>query len=65
MDDLIDQLAQIDPLIIDQAYNAIMKRYAELFPDYEFVAVSLRKEEDRSAQIDGIIQWLQTLKAIP
>ena len=43
MYDLVDELARIDPLLIDQALSALQARYAELYPDYEVITVSLLK----------------------
>lgn len=62
MYDLVDELARIDPLLIDQALSALQARYAELYPDYEVITVSLLKNAERNAQIDRIILMLQNLK---
>lgn len=62
MYDLVDELARIDPLLIDQALSALQARYAEFYPDYEVMTLSLLKTADRNAQIDRIILMLQNLK---
>jgi len=61
MEDLVDQIAQLDPLLIDQALAALVQRCNELFPEHELTTLFLRKA-DPHTQIDNTIQWLQTLK---
>ena len=61
MEDLVDQIAQLDPLLIDQAINALVRRCSELYPEHELTVFFLRKENPNE-QIDHTIRWLQTLK---
>ena len=61
MEDLIDEIAHLDPLLIDQALDALVKRCNELFPDHELTTLFLRKT-DPHTQIDDTIRWLQALR---
>ncbi len=41
---------------------AVLDRYAVLFPAWELSVLSVEKQQDRNAQIDGVIAVLNQLK---
>ncbi len=45
--------------------DAVLLRYDILFPDWEINTISLKKNQDRNAQIDEVIQLLQKMKTVP
>ena len=49
------------PLLLD----AIVKRYREVFPDWEITIISIDKLSDRNEQIDRMINLLETSKTSP
>lgn len=65
MCDIVDEIAQIHPFLIDQALDALVKRYAVLFPDYDLITISLNKKEDKNEQLDRMILLLQNMKDAP
>ena len=44
--------------------DAVLLRYDILFPDWEINTISLKKNQDRNAQIDEVIQLLQKMKTV-
>ena len=64
MIDIIDAIARADEREIEQLLNAVLDRYAVLFPDWEVSTVSIQKSLDRNRQLDGIIAVLQRMKDI-
>ena len=62
MMDLIKEIEQVDGMEIDRVLQAILRRYAELFPDWEVSTISLEKASDRNEQLDRIMAVLQDLK---
>ena len=64
MEKLLAGIAYADPRQIDLILQAAVRRYGELFPDWEMVAFSLCKSEDKSKQIDSAIAFLQKMKDI-
>ena len=65
MNDLIAEIARVDPNEINDILDAVLERYAVLFPDWEVSTISLRKSPDRNEQIDRMIRTLQNLKTAP
>ena len=65
MADLLTMIANVDDMEIEQVVNATIKRYRELFPDWEIRIVSLEKAKDRITQLDSEIAFLQRLKEFP
>lgn len=62
MIELIKKIEQLDGTEIDRVLQAILRRYAALFPDWEISTISLEKASDRNEQLDRIIAVLQNLK---
>ena len=62
MQNLIAKIEQVDADHFAPVLSAVCKRYAALFPDWEVNVITIRKNDDRNAQIDSIIQMLQNMK---
>ena len=62
MINLIEEIAKTDAFDIDRILNAVLDRYAVLFPDWELGTISLRKSADQNEQLDRMIAFLQNLK---
>lgn len=60
--DLVEEIAQADWIEIDLLLSAVLKRYAELFQDWEVSTIPLQKSADRNEQIDRVIKMLQKIK---
>jgi len=63
MCDIEKAIAQADAYELDKILKAVLKRYAELFPDWEVGTISLQKSADRNKQIDRMITMLQNMKS--
>ena len=59
---IADKIAQADTLEIEMLLNAVLMRYAQLFPDWEICTISLQQDCDRNEQLDRIIDMLQKMK---
>ena len=64
MSDLEERILMADDREIAVALKAVLQRYAELFPDWEMITVSLEKAKDKNAQLDREIAFLQGLKEL-
>lgn len=62
--DLVEGIAQANGDEIDTLLKAVLRRYAELFPDWEVSTISLEKSSDRNEQLDRIIVMLQKMKTL-
>ena len=47
---------------IEAMMAALLKRYGEVFPDWEIDLVTIEKTGDRNKQIDDVIRLLEKLK---
>lgn len=65
MDELLIRIAQVKDSEIGEVLTAVLRRYSELFPEWEVSTLSLHKTEDRNAQLDRMIQMLTQLKTNP
>ena len=54
--DLIDRLTERE---IGEVVDAVLRRYSDLFPDWEIATVSINKKEDREEQLNNIIRLLE------
>ena len=63
MEKLLEQIAQAGPEEIGQLLQAVLRRYAEVCPDWEVSVMSLEKNGDRAQQLDNIIHRLEWMKA--
>ena len=62
MVDVIQAISQAQDLELEAMMAALLKRYGEVFPDWEVSIVSVEKTGDRNAQIDKVIELLEKLK---
>ena len=60
--DILKEIGDLTEDEIVDAVDAVLRRYAQLFPDWEIGTVSLCKKEDRNMQIDRTIQLLENMK---
>ena len=60
---LIEEIAKADAFDIERILNAVLDRYAVLFPDWELSTISLQKSADQNEQLDRMIAFLQNLKS--
>ena len=58
----IQEISQAQDFEIEEMMTALLKRYRELYPDWEVRVISLEKKDDRNRQIDEVIQFLEKLK---
>ena len=58
----IQEISQAQDFEIEEMMTALLKRYRELYPDWEVSVISLKKKDDRNRQIDEVIQFLEKLK---
>ena len=65
MKQIYSEIEQLSAEEINPVLNAGLQRYAELFPGWEICTLSIEKHEDRSEQIDRMIQVMEKLKAFP
>ncbi len=59
---LVEEIAQADVFEIERLLEAVLQRYAVLFPDWEVSTISLEKSSDRNEQLDRVIATLQNMK---
>ena len=62
MPDLAEEIAHADEKKIVLLLNAVLQRYAVLFPDWEVSTIALEKCADRDQQLDRLITVLQKMK---
>lgn len=62
MSSLDDEIAKADAGDLQGLLNAVLKRYAVLYPDWEVNTISLRKSADRNTQLDQVINMIQKMK---
>lgn len=62
MFDLVEEIAQAEEMEMEALLDAVLQRYAQLYPDWEISTISLEKSSDKKEQIDRIIAMLQKMK---
>ena len=62
MSELTEKIAQANAFEIEELLDAILRRYAVLYPDWEVATVSIEKSRDRNEQLDHMIAMLQNMK---
>ncbi|MBO5952872.1 MAG: hypothetical protein J6Q53_01920 [Oscillospiraceae bacterium] len=62
MRELIMKIGQADADSLEELLKAVIRRYAEVFPDWEISTISLEKKGDRNKQIDRMIYALEAMK---
>ena len=62
MFDLVEEIAQADEMEIESLLDAVVQRYAQLYPDWEISTISLEKSTDPKEQIEKMIAMLEEIK---
>ena len=62
MENLLSLIALVNEYQIDVVLNAVLARYAVLYPDWEIYTLSLPRSSDRNHHIDETIALLERLK---
>ena len=65
MSNLAQQIAQAEADELNDLLIAIVKRYSEVFPDYQLHTISLEKANSKNEQIDRVIDFLLHMKDAP
>ena len=59
---ILHEISRAKPEELDELLQAVLKRYREVYPDWEIITVSLEKAVDKNEQLDRIIQLLEKWK---
>ena len=62
MDDIMDKIAQANNAEVEVLMSAVLKRYTELFPNWDISTISVEKCSDRNQQLDRMIAVLESMK---
>ena len=62
MEKIISRLMEMDSNQLEQIFEALKQRHAQLYPDWEIHIMSIKKDTDRSMQIDRVVALLNGLK---
>ncbi len=62
MNETVMGISQANAREIEGYLQAVLRRYSELFPDWEVSTVSVQKSRNRNEQLDGMIALLENLK---
>ena len=65
MENIYEQIEKASGCEINDVVIAVVKRYGELFPDWEIGTYSIEKKGNRDEQIDRLINFLEKLKTFP
>ncbi len=64
MEKMLEEIGQANAASLDGILKAVLRRYAELFPSWEVIFISLEKNTQRNVQINRIIEILEKIDAI-
>ena len=59
---ILHEISRAKPEELDELLQAVLKRYREVYPDWEIITVSLEKAVDKNEQLDRIIALLENMK---
>ena len=62
MFDLVEEIAQADEMEIIWLLDAVVRRYGQLYPDWEISTIALEKSFDPKEQIEKMIAMLKKIK---
>ena len=62
MEEILKKIARADQSEASKLLEAVLRRYAELYPDWDVGTISVQKNEDRKKQLDAIIRVLESMK---
>ena len=63
--DLAAEIAKTDDDELEKLLQAVLRRYAQAFPEWEVSVISLEKEQNKNEQLDRVIAMLQKMKTSP
>ena len=63
MQQLMEKIAQLEAGQIGEVLDSVLKRYGELFPNWEISTISLDKTRDRNEQLSRVIALLESMKS--
>ena len=61
--DLAEKIAQVDEMDMEPLFQAVVQRYATLFPGWEAVVLFIERDADKNEQLDRMIEMLQNMKS--
>lgn len=64
MEKMLEEIGQANAASLDGILKAVLRRYAELFPSWEVIFISLEKNTQRNGQINRIIETLKKIDAV-
>jgi hypothetical protein len=59
---IIKKIQRANARDIAKLLDAVLRRYEELYPDWELTTISLQKSSDRNQQLNKLIDLLQQMK---
>lgn len=59
---IIHEISRAKAEELDELLQAVLKRYREVYPDWEIITVSLEKAVDKKEQQDRIIRLMEKMK---
>ena len=62
MEEMIQKIREADKMQIGTLVEEVMKRYRELYPEWEILYYSWEKAVDKNQQIDEVIACLERMK---
>ena len=62
MEEILKRIARADQSEARELLEAVLRRYAELYPDWDVGTISVQKSEDRKKQLDDTIRVLESMK---
>lgn len=62
MSDVEKYIQTAEPGEIEGILEAVLKRYAVLYPQWEISTIRLEREGSRAQQIDSVIRFLEKMK---
>ena len=62
MEEILKKISQADQAQASEILEAVLRRYAQLYPDWDVGTISVRKDEDRNKQLDDTIRVLESMK---
>lgn len=60
--DVIKEIMEADPMLLEEILQATRKRFAELYPDWHYSLFCVPKVKDRKTVIDNTIAVLESMK---
>ena len=62
MEEILQKIARADEAQASELLEAVLRRYAELYPDWDVGTISVQKSKDPKKQLDDTIRVLESMK---